>query len=125
MDGQLWRVHGHPGAVQYVCVRNARPHGAIRRIVTDLLRILWPLAVIYAVHRLCETASLFAPVRETEQVEEDPYDATVPEDLIAVAMQYPDAWAQEDMVKAIREKYDALRDWNLVRAAFGVGRVDA
>lgn len=103
----------------------ACPHGAIRRIVSELLRIFWPVVILYAVHRLCETASLFAPVRETEQVEDDPYDAVVPEDLIAVAMQYPDAWAQEDMVKAIREKYDALRDWNLVRAAFGVGRVDA
>jgi hypothetical protein len=87
--------------------------------------VVWPLVALFAIVRLGEVVSLFAPVRETEQVEEDPYDATVPEDLIAVAMQYPDAWAQEDMVKAIREKYDALRDWNLVRAAFGVGRVDA
>ena len=100
-------------------------HGAIRRIVTELLRVLWPLAVMYAVHRLCETVTLFAPVRETKQVEEDPYDMAVPEDLVALAMQYPDAWAQEDMIKAIREKYDALRDWNAVRSAFGVGRIDA
>jgi hypothetical protein len=34
-------------------------------------------------------------------------------------------WSRGNMVKAIREKYDTLRDWNLVRAAFGVGRVDA
>lgn len=93
--------------------------------MSELLRILWPLAVIYAVHRLCETASLFAPVRETKQVEDDAYSAVVPEDLVAVAMQYPDGWAQEDMMKAIREKYDALRDWNAVRAAFGVGRIDS
>jgi hypothetical protein len=93
--------------------------------VNDLLSLLWVAAVIYAIHRICDTASLFAPVRETEQVDDDPYDAAVPEDLVAVAMQYPDAWAQEDMVKAIREKYETLRDWNLVRAAFGVGRVDA
>jgi len=93
--------------------------------VNDLLSLLWVVAVIYAVHRICDTVSLFAPVRETEQVDDDPYDAAVPEDLVAVAMQYPDAWAQEDMIKAIREKYETLRDWNLVRAAFGVGRVDA
>ena len=93
--------------------------------MNDLLSLLWVVAVIYAVHRICDTVSLFAPVRETEQVDDDPYDAAVPEDLVAVAMQYPDAWAQEDMIKAIREKYETLRDWNLVRAAFGVGRVDA
>jgi len=92
--------------------------------VNELLNILWPAAAVYAIHRICETVTLFAPVRETEQGD-DPYDAAVPEDLIALAMQYPDAWAQEDMVKAIREKYDSLRDWNLVRAAFGVGRIDA
>ena len=104
----------------------AGPHGALRRIVIDaLLRVLWPLVLVYGIYQCCATVKLFAPVRETKQVEDDPYDATVPEDLIAVAMQYPEAWAQEDMVKAIREKYDALRDWNLVRAAFGVGRVDA
>jgi hypothetical protein len=103
----------------------ACPDGAIRRIVTEILRVFWPIAVVYAVHRICETASLFAPVRETKQVEDDAYSAVVPEDLVAVAMQYPDGWAQEDMMKAIREKYDALRDWNLVRSAFNVGRIDA
>jgi hypothetical protein len=45
--------------------------------------------------------------------------------LIAIALQYPESWAQEDMMKVIREKYDTLRDWNLVRSAFGVGRIDA
>jgi hypothetical protein len=87
--------------------------------------VVWPLVALFAIVRLGEVVALFAPVRETKQVEEDPYDMAVPEDLIAVAMQYPDAWAQEDMVKAIREKYDTLRDWNAVRSAFGVGRIDA
>jgi len=87
--------------------------------------VVWPLVALFAIVRLGEVVALFAPVRETKQVEEDPYDMAVPEDLIAVAMQYPDAWAQEDMVKVIREKYDTIRDWNLVRSAFGVGRIDA
>ena len=87
--------------------------------------VVWPLVALFAIVRLGEVVALFAPVRETKQVEEDPYDMAVPEDLIAVAMQYPDAWAQEDMVKAIREKYDTLHDWNAVRSAFGVGRIDA
>ena len=93
--------------------------------MTDILLVLWPLAAIYAVHRICETVTLFAPMPVEHNDEEDAYSAVVPEDLVAVAMQYPDGWAQEDMMKAIREKYDALRDWNLVRSAFNVGRIDA
>jgi hypothetical protein len=93
--------------------------------VTDILLVLWPLAAIYAVHRICETVTLFAPVPVEQNDEDDAYSIVVPEDLVAVAMQYPDGWAQEDMMKAIREKYDALRDWNAVRAAFGVGRIDS
>lgn len=111
--------------MQHVCQRVSRVNGAFRRIVTELLRVLWPVAVIYAVHRICETVTLFAPVPVVQKLEEDPYSTVVPEDLVAVAMQYPDGWAQEDMMKAIREKYDALRDWNLVRSAFNVGRIDA
>jgi hypothetical protein len=49
----------------------------------------------------------------------------VPEDLVAVVLQYTDSWAQEDVMKSIREKYATLRDWNAVRSAFGVGRIDA
>ncbi len=93
--------------------------------MTDILLVLWPLAAIYAVHRICETVTLFAPVPVEQNDEDDAYSIVVPEDLVAVAMQYPDGWAQEDMMKAIREKYDALRDWNLVRSAFNVGRIDA
>ena len=85
--------------------------------------VAWPLVALFAIVRLGEIATLFAPVRVP--VVEDAYDAAVPEDLVAVAMQYPEAWAQEDMMKVIREKYDTLRDWNLVRSAFGVGRIDA
>ena len=93
--------------------------------MTDILLVLWPLAAIYAVHRICETVTLVAPVPVEQNDEDDAYSIVVPEDLVAVAMQYPDGWAQEDMMKAIREKYDALRDWNLVRSAFNVGRIDA
>ena len=88
--------------------------------------ILWPLVAVYAVTRVCHTLTQFVPkVPVVPVVEADAYDATVPEDLVALALQYPESWAQEDMMKVIREKYDTLRDWNLVRSAFGVGRIDA
>lgn len=104
----------------------ARPHRPLRRIVIDaLLRVLWPLVLVYGIYQCCATVKLFAPVRETEHVEEDPYTVRVPDDLVAVVLQYTDSWAQEDVMKAIREKYATLKDWNAVRSAFGVGRIDA
>jgi hypothetical protein len=86
--------------------------------------ILWPLVAVYAVTRVCHTLTQFVPKVPVAQPVEA-YDDTVPEDLVALALQYPESWAQEDMMKVIREKYDTLRDWNLVRSAFGVGRIDA
>jgi len=45
----------------------------------------------------------------------------VPEDLVAIAMIHSEVWAQEDTLKAIRERYEQLQDWNRVRSAFGIG----
>jgi len=39
-------------------------------------------------------------------------------------MQERESWAQEEVFRAIRERYEELRDWNKVRAAVGVGRID-
>jgi hypothetical protein len=88
-----------------------------------LTAVIWAAVAVYAIRQAVAVAGQWAPLRE--KAIEDAWDMTVPEDLLAVAMQYPEAWAQEDMMKVIREKYDTLRDWNLVRAAFGVGRIDA
>ena len=86
--------------------------------------ILWPLVAVYAVTKVCHTLTQFVP-KVPVALPVEAYDDTVPEDLVALALQYPESWAQEDMMKVIREKYDTLRDWNLVRSAFGVGRIDA
>ena len=88
-----------------------------------LTTLIWAAVAVYAIRQAVAVAGQWAPL--PAKVVEDAYDAAVPEDLVAVAMQYPEAWAQEDMMKVIREKYDTLRDWNLVRSAFGVGRIDA
>jgi len=48
----------------------------------------------------------------------------IPDDLIAVALQENEVWAQEEVTRVIREKYDAYKDWNKVRAAMGLGRRD-
>ena len=44
---------------------------------------------------------------------------------MALALSHEEEWAQEDVMKAIRERYETTNDWNAVRMAFGIGRMDA
>ena len=91
--------------------------------VADLLRaLLWPAVAAYAVWRLAAVAERWAPAGP--DLAPDPKDAPVPDDLVALAMTHSEAWAQEDTLKAMRERYAELQDWQKVRFAFGVGRVD-
>jgi len=91
--------------------------------MSDAAHVLWALVAAYAVWRLAAVLELFAPVRSPETP--DAVDnADIPEDLVALAMTQSEGWAQEDTIKAIRERYEQLRDWNRVRAAFGIGRID-
>lgn len=54
---------------------------------------------------------------------EPPKPPPIPDDLTALAFSQSEAWAKEDVLKAIREKYEEYADWNKVRVAFGVARV--
>lgn len=87
-----------------------------------LAHLLWAGVAVYAIHRLSKLVERFVPpvpadVPVAVSVE-------VPDDLVAVAMQERESWAQEEVMRAIRERYEELKDWNKVRAAVGVGRID-
>lgn len=87
-----------------------------------LVQLLWVAVAAYAVHRIATVVERFAP-NAPEAV--SPFaPVEVPDDLVAVAMQEREAWAQEEVLRAIRERYEELKDWNKVRAAVGVGRID-
>ncbi len=89
-----------------------------------LVHLLWAAVAVYALHRLSAVLERFAPVRpETMAPVADPI-VEIPNDLVAVAMQERESWAQEETLRAIRERFEDLRDWNKVRAAVGVGRID-
>jgi len=89
--------------------------------MTVVGEILWPVALCWAVSRMAEAVERFAPQADEARQDED---VEIPEDLVALAMTHSEGWAQEDTIKAIRERYEQLRDWNRVRAAFGIGRID-
>lgn len=91
--------------------------------VVELVRaLLWPGVGAYAVWRWAAVVERWAPARA--DLAPDPKDAPVPDDLVALAMTHSEPWAQEDTLKAMRERYAELQDWQKVRFAFGVGRVD-
>lgn len=89
-----------------------------------LVHLLWAAVTVYALHRLSAVLERFAPVRpETMGPPTEPV-VEIPDDLMAVAMQERESWAQEEVLRAIRERYEDLKDWNRVRSAVGVGRID-
>lgn len=86
-----------------------------------LPHILWASVACYGITRLVDIAAMFAP---REDHDDGQVLTDVPEDLVALAMTEQESWAQEETLRAMRERYETLRDWNLVRSAFGVGRRD-
>lgn len=87
-----------------------------------LIHLLWAGVVVYAIHRLSAVLAQFAPVPQVSTLPSAPVE--VPDDLVGVANQEREPWAQEEVLRAIRERFEDLKDWNKVRAAFGIGRMD-
>jgi hypothetical protein len=84
--------------------------------------LVWGGIVLWCLPEVCDTIRAFAPTR-SEATAVMP-ETEVPEDLVAFAMQEREAWAQEEVLRAVRERYEELHDWNKVRSAVGIGRID-
>jgi transcription elongation factor GreA-like protein len=91
-------------------------------MITLFVHVLWASVAVYALHTVLQAVALFAPTIENEDFPNELVE--VPDDLLAVASQERESWAQEEVVRAMRERYEELKDWNKVRGAFGVGRID-
>lgn len=82
--------------------------------------ILWPVAFAFAVHRFSLAIEKFSPQKH-EEATDYPSLSEIPDDLLAVASQENESWAQEEVIRVIRERYEELKDWNKVRRAMGIG----
>lgn len=111
--------------------RIAGRDGSLRGAVSDTLTVALMvsgslLAAVYRIasawERVAHTRKDHATLRQDTAVV--PPAAEIPDDLVAVAMQENEAWAQEELVRVIREKFEQYKDWNKVRAAMGLGRRD-
>lgn len=87
-------------------------------MLSFLPHVVWAGVAIFAILQIRAMVQQFVPVTAaaTQGMVE------LPEDLVALAMNEKESWAQEEVVRAMRERYDTLKDWNLVRTAFGVAR---
>jgi len=91
-----------------------------------LTTAIWAGVVAFAAHRLAVAWERVASLQHRPPVAPaiDPAIVEIPDDLLGVALQETEAWAQEEVIRAIREKYELFGDWNRVRSSFGVGRRD-
>lgn len=86
--------------------------------VVVVTSILWPIVVAYAVWRFAQVLERWAPPPK----EKTPDLVSVPEDIMAWALQETESWAQEESLRAARERFLQLgEDWNRVRRALGIG----
>ena len=85
-----------------------------------LVHLVWAVVASFGIWRFSNVLERFAPLSTKEDTSAIPPMVEVPEDLVGMAMLEREKWAQEELLRAMRERYEDLRDWNLVRSAFGV-----
>lgn len=88
-------------------------------ILHGIAAILWPCVFAYAVWKIAPVITRFAPQGNGIR----PDDVAIPDDLIGYASEYTESWAQDDTLRAIRERYSEYKDWDKVRRAFGLAPV--
>lgn len=83
--------------------------------------LVWAGVAVYGIWRMARVLDRFVPAQTAVSAAAKSEDvAMVPADLVAVAMMESEPWAQDDMMRVIRERYNTFGDWNRVRAAIGV-----
>lgn len=94
-----------------------------------LTSFAWVAVAAYGVWACRDVALRFVALATPPVPVEDAPLIEIPADIEALAQQESALWAQDDVRKAARERYDALRTsalsdvdrWNLVRKALGIG----
>jgi hypothetical protein len=95
-----------------------------------MAHLVWSAVVCFVVIRTeAVVRHWLALVHPPERIAEE--DLVVPADIVALAMRESEEWAQEEVLKAARERYMTITDaampesqkWNLVRRALGVGEL--
>lgn len=83
-------------------------------LVSSLAWAAVTLIIAWRAERVLLTYRGGEPPAENEPI-------TLPPDLMAFVANFTSDWARADAKKAILERYEHSRDWNVVRRAVGVG----
>ena len=86
-----------------------------------LIALIWAATAALCIYRIDRFANRWLTLTLEAKTPKQPEE--LPDDLVAWAMQETEKWAQDSALKVARERYDALKDWNRVRAAVGIGDV--
>lgn len=78
-------------------------------------------AGVISVYRIASAWETVAQMRYASSSSVASQADEIPDDLVALAFQENEAWAQEELLRVIRERYETFRDWNKVRSAMNIG----
>lgn len=92
--------------------------------------VIWAAVAVLLIERANRLLGRWLDLRYPPVAVEE-HEVVVPPDLVALAMRESEEWAQEEVLKAARERYMKITDtampesqkWNLVRRALGVGEL--
>lgn len=87
-----------------------------------MVELYWPLVALVFVLLAHQTVNRFLDLlAEWRAPKKDPRNEPMPIDLVAHAKSFADAWAQDQVLEAMREDYAQSESWDLVRAKHGLG----
>lgn len=90
-----------------------------------LASLAWAATAAFCICRGDVIAHRWLSITEKRVVAKLPEDPiVVPDDLMALALGETEKWAQDSVIEVIRERWNALHDWNKVRMAMGIGGVE-
>lgn len=84
-----------------------------------LASLAWAAVAAFCILRGDAFAHRWLDLRVSDPVVKE---EQIPDDLTAFAMLETEKWAQDAVLKVIRERYTELKNWNGVRAAVGVAQ---
>lgn len=87
-----------------------------------LSSLAWTASAVLCIYRADRIAHRWLAMKEQRTAVPEPVE--IPDDLVGLALAESEKWAQDAIVKVVRERWDQYKDWNKVRAAMGVAARD-
>jgi hypothetical protein len=98
--------------------------------VSLVIHLLWAGVAVLLIERASRLSERWLGLQYPAPALEE-HELVVPQDIVALAMRESEEWAQEEVLKAAKERFLKVKDatmpdaqrWNLVRKALGIGEL--